>query len=143
MKVVKFILFWLLSLTWGIIMTAIGLITAAAFIITFHKPKLFGCFVYFETGSDWGGFNLGPFFICSKNTSIVTKKHEAGHGIQNIIYGPLMPFIVSIPSAIRYHYRKYLIKSGKKKFNDLPLYDAIWFEKQATDLGNKLLKNYL
>ena len=39
-------------------------------------------------------------------------RHEGGHGIQNIIFGVLMPFLVSIPSFIRYWYRKHLDTLG-------------------------------
>jgi hypothetical protein len=49
-----------------------------------------------------------------------------------------MLFVVSLPSLIRYHYRNYLIKSGKKKESDLPPYGDIWFEKQATELGKNI-----
>ena len=58
--------------------------------------------------------------------------HESGHGIQNLLFGPLMPFVVSIPSAIRYWYREYLMKVKKIKCWNLPDYDSIWFEGTAT-----------
>lgn len=66
--------------------------------------------------------------------------HEWGHGIQNIILGPLMPFLVAIPSCIRYWYRELLVRSGEKKYADLPDYDSIWFEGWATKLGKKYYK---
>lgn len=41
---------------------------------------------------------------------------------------------------IRYWYRELIIRSGKKKYSDLPDYDAIWFEGWATRLGEKHFK---
>ncbi len=51
--------------------------------------------------------------------------------------GFFMPFIVSIPSAVRYWYREYLVRDGKKLSWELPPYDSIWFEGWATALGTK------
>lgn len=84
---------------------------------------------------------MGPFFVTDSTPTLHTKQHESGHGIQNIMFGPLMPFIVSIPSCIRYWYREYLVRSGKKKYYELPEYDSIWFEGMATRLGEKYFPN--
>lgn len=43
-----------------------------------------------------------------------------------------MPFLVAIPSCIRYWYRELLVRSGEKKYADLPDYDSVWFEGWAT-----------
>lgn len=43
-------------------------------------------------------------------------------------------------NIIRYWYRELIIRSGKKKYSDLPDYDAIWFEGWATRLGEKHFK---
>ena len=106
MKTFKTILFWVLSCTWGILMTLLGLITALGLIIAGQKPKKFGYGFYFEVGHNWGGLEMGPVFLCQKNAPLSLKQHEAGHGIQNIWFGPLMPFLISIPSAIRYWLRE-------------------------------------
>lgn len=135
MKRLKEICFWLASFTWGLPMTLIGLAIAIALMITGHKPQGFHCLVRFELGEGWGGFNCGCFFIASKNPSLHTMQHESGHGIQNIILGVFMPFLIGIPSAIRYWYREYLVRSGKKKYSELQPYDSIWFEGWATRLG--------
>ena len=127
--------FWLLSLTWGLPLTLFGAIVALGFLITGHKPKRFYCFIYFETGSGWGGFEGGPIFFVEKNASLSMKCHEAGHGLQNIMLGVFMPFVVSIPSCIRYWYYEY--KTRKGLGNTLPAYDSIWFEDCANRLGNK------
>ena len=116
MKVLKSIGFWFLSFTWGIIMTALGLLITVALIVIEKQPKTFHHYVRIEIGKSWGGFNMGPFIVTSENPTLYTKQHEAGHGIQNIMFGPLMPFIVSIPSAIRYWFREQRTQKGKYIF---------------------------
>lgn len=136
MKILKGIGFWVASCTWGIIMTLIGALVALVLIATGHKPKpLFGWYICFEVGSGWGGVSMGPFIIVAKNVLLHTKQHEAGHGLQNIMLGVFMPFVISIPSAIRYWYRAY--KKSKGQAASLPDYDSIWFEGWATSLGVK------
>lgn len=135
MKTVKAIMFWLLSLTWGALMTLCGGVVALALLVTGHKPKRFHYLIYFEVGSGWGGFELGAFFVVNKTPSLHILQHESGHGLQNIMLGVFMPFIVSIPSCIRYWWREYKIRKGLG--NTLPPYDRIWFEGWATRLGEK------
>lgn len=137
MKKLKTVLFWIASCTWGLPMTLIGGITAAVLMILGYKPKRFHSLIYIEVGKNWGGINCGAFFFVSQSPTLHIKQHEAGHGIQNIILGWFMPFIVGIPSAARYWYREYLTTSGKKKYSELKPYDAIWFEGWATNLGEK------
>ena len=101
MRVLKAVGFWVASCTWGLLITAAGALVALALLVTGHKPHRFHYLVYFEVGSGWGGFNLGGFFVVGRDTSLSTKRHESGHGLQNIMLGVFMPFLVSIPSAIR------------------------------------------
>lgn len=136
----KGFLFWLASCTWGIIMTFIGAVIALVLLVTGYKPHRFHWYVWFEVGENWGGFSCGGFFFTSKNPSLHTKQHEAGHGLQNIMLGVFMPFIVSIPSMLRYWYREFLVRSGKKKYSELSDYDSVWFEKNASELGEKYFK---
>lgn len=137
MKVLKGIGYWFVSLTWGLPMTLLGALIAIALLITGHKPKRFHYNVYFEVGERWGGLEAGGFFFVNRHASQYIKQHEAGHGLQNLMLGMFMPFVICIPSAIRYLYRKYLLRSGKKRFYELPDYDSIWFEGWATRLGRK------
>lgn len=130
-------LFWLASFTWGCLMSLWGFIVALVLLISGYRPKRFHFFLQFEVGEYWGGFECGPIFVTDKTSTERIKRHEAGHGIQNIILGPLMPFLISIPSAVRYWYRRISLKTGKKKPFELPPYDSIWFEKWATDLGER------
>lgn len=121
-------------------MSLIGAMASLVLLIIGYKPKKFYHIIYFEVGEDWGGLELGCFFICNKNSNLHIKQHEAGHGIQNIIFGPIMPFLICIPSAIRYWYREIQVRTGKKKYYELPDYDSIWFEGQATRFGEKYYK---
>ena len=97
MKTVKAIMFWLLSLTWGALMTLCGGVVALALLVTGHKPKRFHYLIYFEVGSGWGGFELGAFFVVNKNPSLHILQHESGHGLQNIMLGVFMPLSSVFP----------------------------------------------
>ena len=113
MKTFKTVLYWIVSCTWGVIMTLIGAVIALGLLITGHKPKIFHYNVYFQFGRGWGGVNFGAFFFLSETSPDSTKQHEAGHGLQNLMLGVFMPFVVAIPSAVRCLIRKYDY-NGKK-----------------------------
>ena len=129
-------LFYILSFTWGLPMTLIGCIISLGLIIVGYKPKRWNYCWYFEVGERWGGFELGTCFIKDKTYSVHIMNHEHGHGIQNCYLGVLMPFVVSIPSAIRYWYRE--LKYERKGLRPKTDYDDIWFEGSATKLGTEL-----
>ena len=133
--------FYLLSFTWGLPMVLIGLIAAFILRVFLHvKPRRLGYCLYFEYGEDWGGVSLGLTVITMKNPSDHTIKHEHGHAIQNCYLGFLFPFLVAIPSGIRYQYRSWMeYKHPDKK---LKPYDAIWFEGSATELGTEFFDLY-
>lgn len=101
-KIISYTVYWVLQCTWGFIMTFIGGCVAIGLMVTGHKPKTIGPSIYFEVGERWGGMELGGFFLCSETSKNSLKYHECGHGIQNLVWGPLMPFVISIPSAARY-----------------------------------------
>lgn len=132
-------LFYLLSFTWGLPMTLVGCIVALALLITGHKPKKYGYCWYFEVGNNWGGLELGITFLTDKTPSEHTKIHEMGHGLQNCYWGLLMPFVICIPSAIRYWYRE--LKYYRKGKTPPTKYSDIWFEHQADILGENFIKN--
>lgn len=133
--------FYFLSFTWGFITSFVGLIVIGI-AACFKRVHVFHGRLYAVIGKDWGGLELGCFFVCCDNQwdeeyNLHLRAHESGHGIQNIIFGPLMPFIVMIPSAVRYWYREWLYKKDREKYYKLPDYDAIWFEGWASALGHK------
>lgn len=131
-------LYYILSFTWGLPITLVGCLVAACLLIVGYKPERWHYCFYFTVGKTWGGVNLGPIFLMCANGNEKTKAHEAGHSIQNCIFGPLTPLLVIIPSATRYWYRRWLVKSGRKTNAELPDYYSIWFEKQANELGIKM-----
>jgi len=127
--------FYILSFTWGLPLTLIGCLVAGVLLCLGHRPKKTGYGYCFEVGQDWGGLELGFFFITEKDSSWALKVHEFGHGVQNCVYGFLMIPLITIPSAIRYWYREAVWRRSKEKYYQLPEYNAIWFERQATDWG--------
>ena len=124
--------FYILSFTWGLPVSLAGLLVFTVLVIFGKKPCRYGCCVYISIGRRWGGCNYGWFCLTGKNCLNVLP-HELGHGLQNIILGPLTVPLIGLPSSIRYHTRKILAKRGKK----LRPYDSIWFESLATALGKE------
>lgn len=133
-------IFYLLSFTWGILWTLIGFI-ALLFVLPFSKGRIEyslyrGRIVAHFKNADFGGASLGiVLFVSTKREWLLD--HEIGHTIQNIMYGPLFPFIVAIPSGIRYQMFSYLEQRHYNKYGTYLGYDDIWFEGQATKLGSK------
>ena len=122
-----------LNHTWGIIMTLIGYVVYAVLRCVGFKPEKVGPCSHFKIGKNWGGISLGLTIITDDEPNKHILDHEFGHSIQNAFFGPLFPFIVAMPSVIRYWKREIDYKKGK----ELPDYDSIWFEGQATELGKK------
>lgn len=106
-------LYYILNCTWGCIMTFIGAIIALALLCVGKKPQKHAGSIYFNVGKSWGGVELGCFFLTDSNNSTHTKNHEFGHSLQNCLWGPLFPFVVCIPSAIRYWLREFKTQTGK------------------------------
>ena len=129
--------YYFFSWTWGLPMTLIGALVAGICMALGCEEKTHAGATYFEFGEGWGGLSLGCFFFCSKRPSKHTKDHEFGHSIQNCFWGPLFPFVIAIPSAIRYHQRNLQRKRGKTLTTN---YDDIWFEGQASEWG-KIVAN--
>lgn len=133
-------IWWILSLTWGLPITLLGLITTVVLLCCGKKPyrNIYGW--AFIVGENWGGFNLGPLTVTSKESATRhTLYHEFGHSVQNCYFGPLMPFLVAIPSCIRYWYRELLVRSGRKEYWQLRPYDEAWFEGTATSIGYRYI----
>ncbi len=125
--------FYLLSFTWGLLMNLGGLLVAAAMLLTGHKLLHWGPCFYFECGKCWGGMDWGIFFVVDRDADAHLKNHEMGHAMQNCRFGPLMPFLVGLPSSTRWWYRR--IREKLKLKPPAEPYEAVWFEKQATELG--------
>lgn len=152
LKLCLSVVFWVLSCTWGIIMTLVGgatvgllaLVKLCFYIfkkelpIRFHKNA---CTLIVEIGGNWGGLELGPFALCGNYSETSAsfyrhiRQHEFGHNIQHCFWGPLYIFVIQIPSACRYWYEVYRVSKGRP----LPAtwYDSAWFERDATNWGTR------
>lgn len=125
-----------LSYTWGLLLTLIGLCVAGVLELRGYRATKIGFCRHYKVGKCWGGLNLGAVILTDDSPSDHTLKHEFGHSVQNAFFGPFCIFLVLIPSATRYHWRNYQKAHGK---TDLPPYDSIWFEGQATAWGHKYI----
>lgn len=113
-------------------MTIIGLLASLVLIIGKVNPKRYKGVWYFSLGAYWGGVSLGCTFIRDTTSNNTIEPHEYGHTFQNAILGPFFPFLVAIPSFIRYWYQEIRHKKGK---TNKP-YDGVWFEDSATTIGD-------
>lgn len=142
-KVLYAILMWIVRLTWGILSTIIGLFVFLFFAVTrkirIHlKSNTIIIYLVPRKNDVLFGFSAGLFIF--SNTEVILKNnylfyHEWGHSWpQLLLMGPLHPFLVLIPSIIRFWWRELQYKKGNTA---LPAYDSIWFEGTATDWGTK------
>lgn len=115
-KTFKTILFYILSFTWGAITSIIGLLMVLGLLLVGYKPKRFNNRIYVSLGGYWGGMEMGPFFFTDGSPSLHIKQHESGHGIQNIVLGPFMLFVVAFPSCIRYWLRECRTMKAKYRY---------------------------
>jgi len=142
MKTRRMLLLWFLSLTWGLPAALAGAGMAVLCLARGLKPKLFHGNIYFEQVRPYGSNNLGPFFFLGGNAGEYTKCHEAGHGLQNILYGPLYLFVVGIPSELWYRrfQRVYAKEIASGKWPDAErwaAYEKCWVERQASVWGKR------
>ncbi len=143
-KIILGILYWVWELTWGGLTTIPGLVVTAFCIIFLKgKPHKNGFSYIVEVGGNWGGLELGAVALCGRYYPGAwyeeVRLHEGGHGIQNLWWGPLMLFVICIPSAIRYWYQVIAIKRGK--VFPIDWYERAWFEAQADRLGAKIIRD--
>lgn len=139
----KFI-YYLLQYTWGLPLTIVGWIVAAALRITGHKPVLwYGPCPVFVIGKRWGGVSIGTTIIVDDSTENFPESkggisqilnHEFGHSIQNALFGPFMLFLVSVPSAIRYQWSTRKMRKDPEWGRTFDYY-GIWFEFTASVWG--------
>lgn len=137
-RILSYSVFYLIQFSWGLLSNIVGLVLALWMLITGHKPHRCGPYIYFVALELPGSIEGGVFYIAN-TVNAYTHLHEMGHGLQNMVWGPLMLFVISIPSAIRFWYRTWY---WEHKFpttgKTLPSYDSIWFEGQATTWGIKM-----
>ena len=118
----------------GWALSTVGLFVYGFLRLIGRKPKDFhGICRYFEIGKNWGGLEMGWFFIVCKNASETLKMHELGHGVFNANVGGLRTLMYSTGSACRYWYRRIF------RVTKTP-YDAWWYEGYATAVGMKYVR---
>ncbi len=127
-------LYYILSCTWGIIMTLVGCFITLILLCCGCKIEKFYWVYFMRIGKCWGGFDSGLMFVRDHKSADSINEHEFGHTFQNTLFGPFALFIAFLPSAFRYWYRE--LKYYRKGKRPPVKYDDIWFEKSATDVGH-------
>lgn len=118
----------------GWALSFVGLIVYGVLRLLGYKPMDYkGICPYFEVGKNWGGLEMGWFFICAKGSGDSIKRHEVGHSIQNAAVGGLKMVAYSIGSAARYWWREIFVAKTS--------YDSWFFEGDATRLGKEYVRN--
>jgi len=140
-KILRLTKFYLLSFTWGLPWTLLGLLIFGVAWVFFHESMeiniIEGRIAVRFKNHRFGGVSLGIVYFVDRSNSYRLHTHELGHTIQSMYWGPLFFFVIAVPSFLRYHYREYIRKVDIEEFRNLPHYDSIWFEGQATELGKK------
>ena len=65
-------------------------------------------------------FSSGPIIFVTNKCEEITIKHETGHSVQSIIFGPLFHIVVSIPSIILFWIRRITHKDAKWYYSHWP-----------------------
>lgn len=124
-------LFYILSFTWGIILSTLGAI-AALFLRAlgyYWYPNQYG-YIIFIGNNSWGGFTLGPYSFVCPDASPKLLDHEAGHSYQNALFGPLT-VILTIISIFHYWISCFVPKVQNNYYD-------FWTEKNASQLGENM-----
>jgi hypothetical protein len=136
-KVSFYVGYWLLSLTWGALMSAVSLVVFLGAWVMGMKPERYYCGIHFRPKTNWGV----SFGWCQLSCDSSIDAHEFGHSLQNCLYGPFWIFLVGLPSCIRYQIWDWQIAHGKRPASDWSTkYGNAWFEHQASEWGEKATK---
>lgn len=144
-KIAYAALMWFVRLTWGLLDTIVGIFIFLFFVATNRVNGIDivanTIVVQVDRAPNEGGWGLSSGIFIFSNTDTIWNRdhllfHEWGHSWpQIVIFGPLHLFVVFIPSVLRFQYRNMLIRKGKG--DNLPDYDAAWFEGTASRWGRK------
>ena len=84
-------------------------------------------------------FSCGPIIFVTPNCDENIIKHETGHSVQSLMFGPLFHFVVSLPSIVQFWIRRI-------KHKDAKWYHSHWPEGgckyTADDLGHVDVSEY-
>lgn len=133
-------LYYLLHFTWGIIMAIIAGLVAGilAFVNLFTKNMTFRPYhgvLEIRLFKNWGGCDLGLVYLRDTTSLESVSEHELGHSFQ-VWLGIFFPFIVAIPSAIRWWIRRLQPNKEHKP------YDGAWFEDAASQCGKWFVEQF-
>jgi hypothetical protein len=138
MKILKYILFYTVQFTWGLLQNILGFCLFIKYRNCRHEFYHGAALTYHE--ENWGGISLGIFtFVNGKrNAEWVrsTKVHEFGHTVQSLILGPLYLFVIGIPSIIWCNGKKYIKMRKEQNVSYFDFYPEKW----ANTLGAKVTK---
>lgn len=81
-------------------------------------------------------WSLGQFIFVNKETDNNVKRHESGHSIQSLFFGPLYLLLIGIPSVCLFIAKRLMLRFGKKSEKELTIwYHSKYPEKWANSLG--------
>lgn len=134
--------YYILQWTWGLPMNVIGLIVfVAAKMLGWRTYKWRKAICIVMPSKNFSAIDLGMFIVRGVMNEH-SLPHEYGHSIQNIQWGWSFLFSIGLPSLIRsLYYSFYYIFIYSFNRKSLPDYYSIWFEKQATELGQRAANN--
>ena len=120
-------LYAFIQITWGFLQSFLGLLVYSIYHKSTHH-LYHGSIVTRWPRSD--GLSLGLFIFVPINANKFIYKHEYGHTIQSLIFGPLYLIIIGIPSFI-----------WSKLKKDKNTYYEFYSEKMANYLANLIIKD--
>jgi hypothetical protein len=90
---------------------------------------------YLDKNVDFAAISLGRYLLISStyNDKETIERHEEGHYIQSLYFGPLYLIVIGIPSILMNILSMYFYKKGKS--NMLENYYNRWPENWADKLG--------
>lgn len=87
-------------------------------------------------------WSMGQFIFVNPLAKVDTIRHESGHSVQSLFFGPLYLLLVGLPSVILYAFKMLKRKIGKCSEEDLfNWYHSKYPEKWADTLGGAEYKN--
>lgn len=84
--------FWILSWTWGFIMTFIGGLVFITLSLCGYKPRRNQYGWAFEVGKSWGGVEFGPVCVVNKNPSDYIFKTRIWTFYPKLLLRPIYDF---------------------------------------------------
>ncbi len=132
------VLYYIISLTWGLLLTIFGFLVTLALLIgrIFNKNIHFKKYYWIygiSAGPDyWGGFETGLMFVRDQKSTLSVDSHEFGHTFQNTLFGPFQ-IIWSLTSVVRYWYIDLFFDRKNKTYPKA--YDSYWLEDAASQCG--------